>query len=151
MLQKRCFLLVWLAILFAVIAPAAGADSPGPVKGGLPLPPGPAGLEAVVHAQERWKTLHTGLARPANAGWFWEDTLDDSIGASSIRDAAISGGDVVLAQVVQRARLTGQVLAMAKCNGILYLGTAGARLLRYNPASGTLDDLGTPVPDECYT
>jgi len=113
----------------------------------------PATLEAASRARQRGLLTGNGSAlTPTGDGWHLRDTFDDTYGLSDASDITSIGGDLLLGQFVPRANMSGQVLASALgANGKLYLGTAGARLLCYDPATGTMEDKGTPVPDECFT
>jgi hypothetical protein len=109
----------------------------------------PASLDAVERARER---VRAAALRPPRTSGVWDDPFDDTFGLSDMADTTNLGGDVVLAQLVKRADLGGTALAMTRGgDGKIYLGMSGAVLKVFDPATGSVQDRGTPVPDECST
>ena len=109
----------------------------------------PASPDAVERARER---VRADSLRPPRTPGVWNDPFDDTFGLSEVTDTTNLGGDVVLAQLVKRADVGGTALAMTRGgDGKLYLGMSGAVLKVFDPATGTVQERGTPVPEECYT
>jgi hypothetical protein len=90
---------------------------------------------------------------PMMAATKWSDTFGDDIGLTSTYNTVAVDGEVVLSQIENLGSVSqgGSILALAVGgDGRIYLGTSGAYLNVYNPATGTMTGLGAPVPDECF-
>lgn len=80
----------------------------------------------------------------------WHDAMDDTFGMSTMSDTTTVRGEITLTQLVKNADIWSAVSAMVEGgDGKVYLGTSGARLKVYDPATGTVEDKGAPVPGEC--
>jgi hypothetical protein len=82
----------------------------------------------------------------------WSDSFDDDGGLAWLENTAVVNGNLELSQVEPLALVPSQEEVLTITGGPggkIYLGTSGARLRVYDPATKNLDDLGEPVPDEC--
>jgi hypothetical protein len=91
-----------------------------------------------------------GPAAPVIGPASWADSLDDASGLSWLENSQWGSGQVTLSAMQPLSGDVGSIRTLAEGpDGAFYMGTAGARLWRYDPASGATTDLGTPVPAEC--
>jgi hypothetical protein len=82
----------------------------------------------------------------------WSDAFHNDMGFTWMDAVAVVSEDVVLSQILPlgSASRGEDVWALtAGSDGKIYLGTSGAFLSVYDPASGSIAGLGAPVPDEC--
>ncbi|MBN1956369.1 MAG: hypothetical protein JW900_15165 [Anaerolineae bacterium] len=83
----------------------------------------------------------------------WSDTFADDLGLSWMDRSGVMDGQVVLSQLrgLGESVEGGDVLALTVGpDGKVYLGTDGAYLNVYDPATGVVSSLGAPVPGECF-
>jgi hypothetical protein len=103
--------------------------------------------------QEGQDTSALQAEGPITSTASWKDTFEDDFGLASALNSTTTGGDLLLSQVVPVGFTTSKsdILAMTEiADGRVYLGTSGASLDVYNPATRKFTYLGYPVPSECY-
>jgi hypothetical protein len=152
-LVVTCLLIVTLAALSPALAAQPREWLAGAAENELPWPPGmgDAGLADPFGLQgcPPYRIAAPTPSLPATPGE-WHDPMDDTFGMSAVNGTTTLGGEIVLTQLVKRADIWSAVSAMVEGgDGKVYLGTSGARLKVYDPATGSVEDKGAPVPGEC--
>jgi len=151
MQRKRILVLLLLVLLVALPGPLlARADAPYYAR----RPQALSGPDAV--SPDRTPGQPTGgsaLAYPTRGLRMWQDDINDTVGMSSVTDTTCANGEMVLAQLVNLAEPNGQIESMAQgSDGRLYLAMQRFQnFYAVDLVTGMVQDLGSPVPDECRT